>query len=706
MFNTCPRSWYMKYVQKIPGVEDLTYAHRGNVVHHCLEEYYPDKTKPVKEVKQQFEREWKEYKLDESFLKHKKDETWLMVLNGINLDLDVTSTELKIFFPDVVSYLDVVDSKNLRVFDWKSSTRHPRNEESYLFQLKFYSWLYKRKFGVLPSEVGVFYLKYSGSKSELKHAPTDEDVERVEEWHSTTRERMNHYINHPEDLPDFNQDYFFSPYKHLWNLNEKDPDALHSYVLKIRDSYIYVKGKLDEFLQRHLDRKFSYELKQAYFMKKNNPNAKTTIRFWDKARQRLPMGFYKELLKTLDDYAKFKGATPVIEVVDERSLNNEPVTMPDKLMSGLTLRPYQQDAVDAFINNQHCGMLEITTGGGKSLIAAEVTRRLGVKTLFVVDKKELLYQMKETYEKNLGLEVGVIGDGKDDVKPVTVATIQTLNKNLKQYRDYLSTIRLCIMDECHKVASRSYYRLGRALRNCERILGITGTAYRDDGNDMMINATAGYVVYSLKGQTLIDKGYLQRPTIKFVDYKIDESEHERLESLAYKGLINETPDYARFYEQFIKNNVYRNVLVKKIADKHAGDSILIVVKLVEHGKLLEEYIPGSKYVHGSTSSKQRDEFIEQFKNGELKVLISTISIFSEGVDIPSLDVVINAAANKGDVKSIQLLGRVLRKHGGKDAAYYYDFNDAENFFSKASFLRRKAFMSEGHKVSSVSEHEL
>ena len=86
LFASCPRTWYMKYIQKIPGIEDLKYAHRGNVVHHILEKYYPDKKLTIPEMKDMFKAEWDGFKLDETSLKNKRDETWLMVLAGINLD--------------------------------------------------------------------------------------------------------------------------------------------------------------------------------------------------------------------------------------------------------------------------------------------------------------------------------------------------------------------------------------------------------------------------------------------------------------------------------------------------------------------------------------------------------------------------------------------------------------------------------------------
>ena len=92
---------------------------------------------------------------------------------------------------------------------------------------------------------------------------------------------------------------------------------------------------------------------------------------------------------------------------------------------------------------------------------------------------------------------------------------------------------------------------------------------------------------------------------------------------------------------------------------------------------------------------------DSFRYGDQNVLISTLSIFAEGIDIPNLDIVINAAANAGNVKTIQVLGRVLRKLEGKTGAYYLDFIDEHRMLKSASFKRRKALINEGHDVEII-----
>lgn len=697
MFWTCPRSWYMKYIQDVPKVENLVYAYRGTVVHDCMEEYYPEKNKSKQEIRELFEEEWDEYDLDDSKLRNAKDDTWKMVERGMELDLPATSTELKIYYPDVVSYLDLVDSQNKVITDWKTSTRREDNEKKYLMQLKYYSWLYYRKFDELPNKAQVVYLKYDNEYTIMSCKPTMQDIKNAREWHEKTKEKMRYYINNPEKLPPFNKDYYFSPYKYLWN-TEKDVDYnTFNWVLLIRDNYFYIKGEMDEFLKKHFCKKFSYELKDAYFIKKNKPNADTTVKFFHRKQKRLPIGFLQSAKKTLRDYAEYKDKECVIKVNDNRKFCEKNIDMPSELLSDKKLRDYQLKAVKKSIKKK-MGVLEIGTGGGKTLIACEIIRRLGYKTLFVVDKKELLYQAKDVFENNLNIDVGVIGDGKDDIKDVNVATIQTLRNNFKKYKDFLNSIRIFIADESHKVASDSYQRLAYHLKNTEYRFGLTGTNYRDDGNDMKIDAILGDNVFTMSSKELVDNEYLVNPDIYFIDNFNTSDEIEYMKQESKKGLINETDNYNLYYDSFIVNNEGRNKLIKKICERDKQEKVLVLVKRINHGEKLKEMIDDSEYICGETDSEKRTEILDKFKNGNLNIVIGTITIFSEGVDIPSLNVVVNAAANKGNVKSVQSLGRVLRKKKGKDKGKYFDFIDNGRFFKNASYSRKKVFTNEGYNV--------
>lgn len=692
-FEKCPRMWYFQQIRKIPVLSDMCNADAGDVVHKTLQFYYNNKTKTMDEVKVEFNRLWQNKKLDESKLKSRKDEYWLMVLVGYKMNLDVTSTEFKIYFPNVSAYLDIVNTTDDIIIDWKTSTRTEINEKEYKQQLMLYAYLYNLKFNRLPKKCVVYYLKHNGSKGEYILKPTEKELIETEDWFYNILTKMES-IKNSKVMPDkCNSCYIFCPYK---NLCEDNVDAL-KYTLHLQGNYIFVDGVITELLHKGLIKRFSYELKNSYFIKKNNPFARTKINFWDLHKRLLPIGFLQQLINILKTYGDYKKKEIIIDIHENRQFMEDKVNMPDKFISNVQLRDYQSDAVDSFIRNK-IGILEIGTGGGKTEIAIEIIRRLGVKTLFVVDKIELLRQTKERIEKNLGIEVGMIGAGKNDIKNITVATVQTLSKNLTEFSGYLKDVRFVIFDETHKVSADSYWKLGHHLPNTEYRLGISGTAFRDDGNDMMITATTGDKIFDLGAKTLIERGWLTKPNIKFIKNYLSKEEISMMEDKCKTGLINESMDYANYYSVFITNNVKRNNIITEIVRKNEEKKVLILTKLIDHGQIILNLIPGSKHLYGETNKEERKQILDDFKEGKLNVLISTISIFSEGIDIPTLDIVINAGANKGDVKSIQMLGRVLRKIEGKKDAFFYDFIDESKFFKLASLARKKAFIREGHDV--------
>jgi len=696
LFHKCPRCWYYKYVLKIPVVDDMSYADAGNVLHECMEEFHKGTITEIEPMKILFKKVWKGKGLEESFLKNRSDEWWLMVINGMQLDVKVSSTELKVFYPDIVGYIDALDTSTDEIRDWKSSKRRVENEEEYIHQLKLYSWLYLRKFGRIPKKATVHYLRYTGTKGELSFVPTEDDLLWVEQWHYAIRDKMDK-IFAEKKVPDSGPCAMWCPYK---NLDTTENDNVLSYDIYNLGHNIQIQGRIDNAINVVLSKKFSYELKNAFYMKKANRHARTTIEFWNPRKRQLPVGFLEGLKKTLYDYGKKFNKQVVINIKDMRPFDDTVVKMPEEFLNGVVLRDYQTEAVEAFIKNK-VGILELGTGAGKTEIAIETVRRLGHKTLFIVDKIELLRQTKERMESALGIPIGQIGQSINDIQDITVATVQTLRKNIRNYASYLKTIRFVIFDETHKVAAKSYFDLSKYLLNTEYRLGISGTAYRDDGNDMMITSIVGGIKYDLSSSVLISRGWLVKPTIQFIKNYMTEEQIKLIDIVLKDGLINETEQYPVYYGGFISNNNIRNDIVRKLVLENEGKKILILTKLVAHGECLQSVIPGSQYLYGATSKKDRAEMFEQFSKGDLNVLVSTISIFAEGIDIPRLDVVINASANKGEVKTIQVLGRVLRKLEGKENAKYIDFEDPHQFFRVASLARKRAFRKEGHNIEVI-----
>jgi superfamily II DNA or RNA helicase len=704
-FQHCERNWYYSHVLKLQATQDMSYADAGNVIHKCLEIYYKDKTKPIEEIKDVFEFNWKSKKLNNGILQNKKDKYWLMCVNGINLSKEVTSTEFTIFYPEIVAHLDCINTTDHEIYDWKSSSqRSEDNMKEYKKQMILYSWLYYRKFNVLPKKCIVYYLSLNNSNQEFEIIPTMNDLFEIEDWYFNILKKMINYKENnnvpPRCIDEGKECNFFCPYKDLCCNNNEGELKLQ---LEILGNYIKINGPVSPLLHKGINKKFSYTLKDAVFIEKRlrekYPDRQIhydgVIKFYNTNKQVLPLGFMKELLVTLSHYVEHKKLQLNIEIKDKRLPYSKTITIDKELK----LRDYQIKAVEEFLKHK-ISLLEIGTGGGKTEIAIECIKRLGCKTLFIVDRVELLKQTKKRIEDNLGIEVGQIGHGIDDIKDITVGTVQTLVKNITKYSTYLQSIQFVIYDECHKTPAKSYFLVSQHLVNTNYRMGLSGTAFRDDGNDMYINAICGYKCFDLSAKTLIDNGWLVKPNITFIKKYMTERDIEECKRNSMSGLINETEKFNMFYHSFITKNKLRNNIIKDLIDKNKDKKILILVKHIEHGQILSELL-GVKYLHGSTKKEEREEIFNNFKSGINNVMIGTISIFSEGIDIPDLHGIINASGNKGDVKTIQILGRVLRKILGKENCFYYDFIDESRFFYKASRSRINALKREGHYVEVV-----
>ncbi|MBU0959833.1 MAG: hypothetical protein KKB31_07840 [Nanoarchaeota archaeon] len=81
-----------------------------------------------------------------------------------------------------------------------------------------------------------------------------------------------------------------------------------------------------------------------------------------------------------------------------------------------------------------------------------------------------------------------------------------------------------------------------------------------------------------------------------------------------------------------------------------------------------------RFIQGKTTSDERNLVKEALKSKKTSCVIAT-TIWCEGIDIPSLDCVINAAGGKSEIRTLQVIGRGLRKTDTKDTVIIVDIFD-------------------------------
>jgi superfamily II DNA or RNA helicase len=370
------------------------------------------------------------------------------------------------------------------------------------------------------------------------------------------------------------------------------------------------------------------------------------------------------------------------------------------------MRDYQEKCVEAGLKEQR-GIIEIATGGGKTLIAANLIRRIGRPALFLVHTRDLMYQTIAVFRRELGIEIGSAGDGKIDLHPVTVATVQTcaraMDIKLDQSPDddevlepetsisgdsatdlqqFIKTTPVVFFDECHHLPADTAYSLAMEMEGALWRYGLSATPYRADRQDMLMEAALGPKIFSARASMLIELGYLVPPVIKFLP----------VPPLTVK---NGKADYQEIYTSYVIENKKRNRLIADTAREMAasGKSVLILVNQVRHGEHLQEMLPGVPLVQGADAAEDRDKVFKDLCAKKQMIVIAT-TLADEGLDVPSLDCVILASAGRSETRALQRLGRALRLAPEKTGATVIDFMDNAPYLREHAANRLELFRTE------------
>ena len=381
-------------------------------------------------------------------------------------------------------------------------------------------------------------------------------------------------------------------------------------------------------------------------------------------------GLLYSILEDLDyleyDY-KVTDSRPSIEIGDSE-------------IEGIEPRDYQESLIQEALELKSC-IIKSPTGSGKTIIIAAILKALEGKTgLLFFNKKQLLKQTSDFLTK-YGIEHGLaFGDGVD-IKPLTLVTIQSIDKVIDTH---LKTSEFIMFDEIHEFAKgKVAKKVLSSFPTATYRIGLSATPPKDRHSQLTLTSFLGKQIEYVTAKDLVEEGYLTLPSIQLLELPdIDDSE-------------TTGKTYQEIYEEFIVDYKHRNELIVSIVSKITDDNakILILTKNLAHAKYFKDNIPDSYQLEGKDSLQDRDKTLQKFleKDGP-SVIIGTI-IFQTGIDIPELTHLVNARGLKSEIATVQALGRTLRKHKNKSQVYIYDFIDKAPYLGKHSKLRVDAYKS-------------
>lgn len=365
----------------------------------------------------------------------------------------------------------------------------------------------------------------------------------------------------------------------------------------------------------------------------------------------------------------------------------------------IRLEDHQVRVVNAFLHN-HRGVVSSCTGSGKTLISAALFRKIKTfgRSVIVVPSKDLAQQSAEDYKK-WGLDCGIVGCGlREFGHNVTVCTWQTINslEKRKNKEDSLTADELkqltadvvCIIfDECHCCKGNEIKKvLENTFRNVPIRYGLTGTVNKDKSEYMCLRTAIGNVLdEKVTAKELQDLGFLSNCNINCI--RLDDN------------TLCQT--YADEVDYLCSNGDRLSFIAKMIAQiASTNNNTLVLVGRISMGEYLEKELTNlgadAIFLNGSVKSKKRFAEYESIKTQNNRCLICTDKIASTGLNIPRLFNIVFIDFGKSFTKTLQSIGRGLRKASDKDKVTIFDissttkyskkhFNDRIHFYEEAQY---------------------
>lgn len=353
-----------------------------------------------------------------------------------------------------------------------------------------------------------------------------------------------------------------------------------------------------------------------------------------------------------------------------------------------TLRPYQQQAVDAtlrhFRRSSASALLVLPTGAGKSLVIAELARLAKRKILVITHVQELVEQNAAKFAA-LGREPGIYSAGlkqRDTEHAVVFGSIQSVAANLPEFADEYS---LLIVDEAHRISEDSesqYQQLINHLRSKSsnlKVLGLTATPYRLGYGWIYQRDYRGFVrsesprvfehcIFDLPLRTLVKQNYLTQPRL----------ENPAISQYDFSALrANRDGQYAQADLNQLLSQCRRvtEAICKQIVSISAQrEGVMIFAATVKHAKEILSYLPESQsaMVIAETDNQERRQIIEAFKSRQLKFLVN-VSVLTTGFDAPHVDLIALLRPTQSVSLFQQMVGRGLRLSPGKNECLIIDY---------------------------------
>lgn len=331
------------------------------------------------------------------------------------------------------------------------------------------------------------------------------------------------------------------------------------------------------------------------------------------------------------------------------------------------LYPFQEKAVNTIVddlkeNGANYNLLyQLPTGGGKTVIFSEITRRYiehwGKKVLILTHRIELSVQTSKQLSairvnnKIINSEVKELPD--QDEYMCFIAMVETLNNRLNENDNFIEDIGLVIVDEAHNNSFRKIFQFYEGAN----ILGVTATPLSSN-KALPLNDNYDKLLVGESILSLIQGGYLADAET----YTYDVNLH---------GLkIGSNGDFTVSSSELVYGNYFmQEKLLFAYEEVAVGTKTLIFNSGIETSVRVYETFKKRGYpirhLDSTFSDKDRKDILEWFKYTK-DAILSSVGILTTGFDEPTVETIILNRATRSLTLYHQMIGRGSRKLPHKD----------------------------------------
>jgi superfamily II DNA or RNA helicase len=335
------------------------------------------------------------------------------------------------------------------------------------------------------------------------------------------------------------------------------------------------------------------------------------------------------------------------------------------------LRPYQAAAVEQLVNaltGKAARMILVAaTGSGKTVIGAEVIRKLDERTLVLAHRREIVMQTSAKLHA-LDVDHGILMNGfpSRPGKRVQVASVATLHTRAMRSRKIeLPEAGLVVVDECHHATAETWRALIAAYPDAA-VLGMTATPCRGDGRGL--GGIFSALIECPQVQELIDLGHLV-PTRCYAPATPD-----------LAGIKVQAGDWV---ETQLAERMDRPKLVGDIVTHWhrlaEGRRTVVFATGVQHSvHIRDEFAKAgvtAEHLDGSTPKDERDAILARLASGETRACVNCM-VLTEGWDMPDIGCIVLARPTRKMGLFRQMIGRGLRPAEDKRDCIVIDHSGA------------------------------